>query len=123
MRHNAVLPYYGNDVGGNTHSHEVKKRIKLIVIGKSIAHGECLHELEPHPATAEIRTRICGIRHLGIQNRSGVRKFIVRHMMITNNEINTLFLRVGNLLDCLYTAIKHDDKLHAIIGGVVYAFH
>ena len=101
----------GNQIGCNADRHKIEQRIELV--GRNaVVHCKSLHELEAYATTREMRTGLGGVGTLGIQYGYGTREFLIGHMMVADNEVDTQRLGIGNLLNGFYSAIENDDKLN-----------
>ena len=120
--HDTVFIYNRHNVGRDAHRTQIEQRLKLIMICQAIASCESLHKLEAHTATRQMAAWISRPRHLRIKNSHSIRQRVIRHMMVTDNEIDTLLLSISYLLNRLNAAIKHDDKFHIILSRIIDAF-
>ena len=88
----------------------------------AVVLGKGLHELEAHAATAKMLEGVGVILALGVEDGHGRRHHLVGHMMVADNKVYALFLRIGYLLDGLDAAIEDDNKFHTSLLGIVYSF-
>ena len=65
---------------------------------------------------------VCIIQSFGIQNGNGRRQYIVRYMMVADDEVNSLLFGIRNLLHCFNAAVQHNDKSHSCLCGIVNSF-
>ena len=65
---------------------------------------------------------VCGVGPFGVEDGNGRRHFVVRHMVVADDEVDAKALGVCNLVYGLNAAVEHDDKRHACFLGIVYAF-
>ena len=83
--------------------------------------GIGLHEFETHAATRQLVERIVAVGALGIENGYGRRNLLGRKMVVADDEIHALLLRINNLFHGFDTAIEGYGQRHALAGGVVDA--
>ena len=57
-----------------------------------------LHKLESDPASAQMLARISAARHLRVQYGHRRRKLLVRHMVVADYEIDSMFLCIPYFL-------------------------
>ena len=114
----AVLAHYRHDVGSDTNGAEIEQRDKTrewdaIVLGKS------LHEFETNATTAEILEGVGGVCALGVENSHGIWQFVIRYVVVADDEVDAQALGIGYLFDSLYAAVEHYDKLDALFGCIM----
>ncbi len=118
IRKNTVFINHRNNVCRDTDSHKVKHTFK-IALRQRIAHGKRLHELVAHTATAEMAARIGAAFQLRIQYGCRRRQLVIRHMVVTDYEINAQRPGILYFLDCLYAAIKNYYELNPLRSRIV----
>ena len=42
-------------------------------------------------------------------------------MVVADDEVDTLLLRIGNLLDCLDTAVEDNNQFYTGLLGIIYS--
>ena len=71
----------------------------------AIIQSESLHEFEAYTTSRKMIVRICIVSPFGIQNSYGWWQYIIRHMVVTDDEIDTFFFCISNFLYGFNTAI------------------
>ena len=41
--------------------------------------------------------------------------------MVADDEVDTQLLRISYFIDCLDTAIEHDNQFHTVLSSIVYS--
>ena len=83
-----ILVCHLNQISSNTNGTEIKERNKArernaVVLGKS------LHQFKAHSTSAQMLERIRVVGTFWIQDCHSRRKYIVRHVMVTDDKVNT----------------------------------
>ena len=115
---NTVFSRQRDDVGGDAHHQQVEQ---MLDFGKrdAVLHGIGLHQLETYAAARQLVERIVAVGPLGVEHRHRRRNLVGRQVVVADNEINTLFLCIDNLLHGLDTAIEGYCQRHALARGEV----
>ncbi len=118
MHQYAIFSRYGDNIGGNTYSHQIEQgfyfRKRKIVSGR-----ECLNQFKSYSATRQFFIRIIGIGSFGIDNGHGTGKLIVGHMMIANDEIDAFLFGIRNLIDGFDAAVKRNNKFYTCAHSII----
>ena len=117
-----VFSHDRNDVRSYTDSHQIKQRHEVVEID-AIIDGKRLHELEAHTTSRKMLVRVGGIRSLGIEDGYRRGQHLVRYMVVADDEVDAFLLGIGYLIDCLDTAIQHDDELDTSLVCIIHSFH
>ena len=59
---------------------------------------------------------VCALR---VEDGNSRRHHLVGHMMVADDEVDTLFLGVRNLVDSFDAAVEDYNKLHTLLFGIV----
>ena len=105
---NTVFTHDGHDIRCDTYRHDVEQRNQMMKLD-TVADGERLHKLETDPATGKVCVRIRIIQAFGIQNGYGRWKHLIRHMMVADDKVDSLFFRIRDFLYCFYAAVEMRD--------------
>ena len=65
---------------------------------------------------------IGGVGALGVEDGHRRRQHLVGHVMVADDEVDALFLSIGNLLDRLDAAVEHDNQSYACRLGEIHTF-
>ena len=57
---------------------------------------------------------------LGIQDGHRRRQHLVRHVMVTDDEVYSALTCIGYLLHSLDAAVEHDHQSHARLGSIIH---
>ena len=117
---NAIFAHDRYYIARNAHSTEVKQRNQVVEI-YAITDSKSLHKLKAHTTPRQVLVWVRVIPALGVQDGHGRWKFIVWHMVVADDEIYTFLFCIGYFLYGLDAAVKHDDKLHARLFGIVHS--
>ena len=115
-----VFTHNGYDVRCYADGTKVKQGNQLGEVD-AVVHGKRLHELEAYATAAEMLIRISIILTLCVQDGHGRRQHIVRHMMVTDNEIDATLTGIRNLVHSLDAAIEHDNQFHTRFRCIVHS--
>ncbi len=121
MRQNAVFAHQRHDVRGDAHYQQVQQRADLLE-RHPVFLRIGLHEFESHAAARQFVERVGTIDPLGVQNGYGPGNLLGREVMVADDEIHALRLRIDNLFRGFDAAVQGDDKPHALAGGEVDTF-
>ena len=116
-----ILAHHRHDIRGDAHSAEVEQRGELVEL-YAIAHSEGLHKLEPYATPRKVGVGVMIVAPLGIKNGHSTRQLIVGHMVIADNEIDTLTFSISYLLYSLNTTVEHDNKSYASLRSKIDTF-
>ena len=113
-----VLINYRDYIGRNTNGTQVEqwyqtRKRYAVILSKS------LHEFKADTATAQMLERISIIFTFRVKDSYRLWHLLVRHMMVTDDEVYPQALSICNLLHCLNSAIKDNNKFNACFLGVI----
>ena len=115
----AVFSQDGHDICGDAHGTELEQGDEPRE-GYAVVLGEGLHELETYATAAEMLEGVGGVLALRIEDRHRIRQFIIRHMMVADDEVDTQLFRIGNLSDGLDTAVEYDNEFDTFFCCIVH---
>ena len=118
----AVLAHDGHDVRGDADGHKVQQGDEVVELD-AVAHGKCLHELEPHAAARQVLVGIRVVRALGVEDGGGRGQLVVGHVVVADDEVDAFLAGIRHFLHGLDAAVQHDDQLHARPCGIVHPLH
>ena len=81
----------------------------------------CLNQLEAYSTAGKVIERIMAIIPLRIKYCHGLRKFVLRKMVVTDDHVYALASCIFDLFIGLDAAVKGYDKPEAVFRGPVYA--
>ena len=87
--------------------------------GDAVALGVGLHQFESHAAARQFVERVGAVDPLGVEDGYGLRDLLGREVVVADDEIHALLLRIDNLLGGLDTAVEGDDQPDALAGRQV----
>ena len=90
--------------------------------GNAVVLGKGLHKLESHAAATEFLERVGVVRPLRVERRHGTRQFVVRHVVVTDDEVNAQLLGVCYLLHRLDATVEDDDEFHPRLLRILQSF-
>ena len=117
----AVLAHERHDVRGDRHDEQVQQ-VQDLLEGDAVALRIGLHELEAHAAARQFVERVGAIDPLGVQNGYGAGNLLGREVVVADDEIHALRLRIDNLFRGFDAAVQGDDEPHALAGREVDPF-
>src|SRR5574343_541145 len=109
MGKNPVLIKYRNKVGSNTDGCEIEISLYFFEVNLML-DTVCMYQLKTYAATAQILKRITAILLLRIEYCYRSRNYFTGKMMITDDEINVLLLRISYFIYCLNSAIQCNNE-------------
>ena len=118
----AVFAHDGHNVRRDAHRHQVQQGNEVVEFN-AVAHGECLHELEPHAAARQVLVGIRVVKAFGVEDGHGGRQFVIRHVVVADDEVDAFLTGIRYLLHGLDAAVQHDNQLHTRPRGIVHALH
>ena len=59
---------------------------------------------------------------LGVECRYCGRQFLIRYVVVADNEVDAKAFGIRDFLDCLNPAIKYDYEFNACLFGIFYTF-
>ena len=84
-----------------------------------VFHRIGLHQLESHAAARQLVERVGAIGAFRIENGYRTGNLLGGEVMVADDEIHALSLRIGYLLRGFDAAVEGDDERHALAGGVI----
>ena len=117
----AVLVHHGHEVCCDAHGTEVEQRDEARE-GNAVVLGKGLHKLESHAAATELLERVGVVRPLRVERRHGTRQFVVRHVVVTDDEVNAQLLGVCYLFHSLDATVEDDDEFHPRLLRILQSF-
>ena len=105
---NTVFAHDRDDVRCNAHRYEVEQWNQMMKFN-TIVDSKCLHKLKTNSATGKVGVWISVVQAFGIQDCDGRGEDIVRHMMVADDKVDSLFFRKRYFLHCFDSAVEYDD--------------
>lgn len=109
---NTVFAHDRDDVRRNAHRYEVEQWNQMMKFN-TIVDSKCLHKLKTDSATGKVGVWISVVQAFGIQDCDGRGEDIVRHMMVADDKVDSLFFRIRYFLHCFDSAVEYDDQSYA----------
>ena len=115
----AVLAVDGYQVGCNAQCTEIEQGNQSRE-GDAVVFGKGLHEFESYTASRQVVIRVGRVRTLGVEDGHCGWHHVVGNMMVADDEVYAQRLRVRYFVDCLDTAIEHDNQFYTVLCRIVY---
>ena len=80
-------------------------------------------EFKSYAAARQVLVGIGVVKAFGVEDGGGRGQLIVRHVVVADDEVDTLFLGIRHLFHGLDAAVQHDDQLHARLRSIIHSFH
>ena len=117
---NTVFTRDRYDVASNGDNDEVKQCEEFVTIDL-VAHGERLHEFEPHTAATKFLVRILAILTLGVKDSDSVRDLVISGVVIADDEVDAFLLGVLYPISRLDATIEGNDKRATLVCSEIDA--
>ena len=115
-----VFAHNRYNVRRNADSNQVEQGSQLVKLD-AVALCERLHEFETYSTTRQVVVRIRRIVPFRIQDSGGCRKYLVRNVMVTDNEVDAFLFGIRNLFYGFDAAVQYDDQFHTGLIRIIYS--
>ena len=118
VRQDAVFAGHGHQVRGDGDHLQIQQRLQqgeLQAVFLDIALGQ----FETHTTTAKVVEGIVAVFPLGVQDGHGAGKFVLRQVVIADDNLNALGAGIFHFVDGLDPAVQRDNQADPVVRGPV----
>ena len=121
MSQYSVLSCNVYDIGSNGDGAQVEKWVEVVLVGQSPALAERLTKFESYTTSGQFFVGVKAVGTLGIEDGLGHGKFLLRAVVVTDNDVYAQLSGVCNLVEGLDATVQGDDQGDAQLCGQIDA--